>query len=362
MIRQTVLHQQHLDAGARMIDFAGWDMPLHYGSQLTEHQVVRDSAGVFDVSHMGVIDIDGKGARDYLRYLLSNDIDHLDGTGQAQYTLMLNERGGVVDDLIVYRLDNTYRLVVNSANRDTDLAWIRLHAADRQVNVEARPELAILAVHGPEAIDRVCVLLPPAQSEQVRALPNFRCTLRDGWLFARTGYTGEKGLELVMPGTEAPAFWTRLMEADIQPVGLGARDTLRLEAGMNLYGHEMDEDTSPLTANLEQVVAWEPTDRNFIGREAVSEHKRQQQAGTLPCLTGVVLESRGVLREGQQVLTDSGEGVVTSGCFSPSLKQGIGLARIPRQSRECRVVIRDREVPARIVKPGFIRGGRRVFE
>lgn len=362
MSRQTVLHQQHLEAGARMIDFAGWEMPLHYGSQLSEHQTVRDSAGVFDVSHMGVIDIGGEGAGDFLRYLLSNDIARLDGPGQAQYTLMLNERGGVVDDLIVYRLDNTYRCVVNSANRDTDLAWIRLHAADRRVDIEARPELAILAVNGPEAIDRVCALLPAGPSGQVRALRNFQCTVLDDWLIARTGYTGEKGLELIMPGTGAPAFWARLMAAGIQPVGLGARDTLRLEAGMNLHGHDMDEETSPLAANLEQVVAWQPTERNFIGREAVSEHRRQQQAGTLPCLTGLVLESRGVLREGQQVLTDSGEGVVTSGCFSPSLKQGIGLARIPRQSRECRVVIRDREVPARIVKPGFVRGGRRVFE
>lgn len=361
MSKQTVLHQQHLDAGAKMIDFAGWDMPLHYGSQLVEHQAVREKAGVFDTSHMGVIDISGPEAEAFLSYLLSNDITRLDEPGKAQYTLMLNERGGVLDDFIVYRIAKGYRLIVNSAMRDSDLTWIQLHGADRQVEITPRPTLAILAVQGPDAIEQVCSLLPAEQSAAVQALGNFRSIELGDWLFARTGYTGEKGLELIMPGTEAVTFWVELMKAGVQPVGLGARDTLRLEAGMNLYGQDMDENTSPLAANLEQVIAWQPEERNFIGREAVTEHKRQQAAGTLPCLVGVVLEARGVPREGQQVLTDKGEGILTSGCFSPSLKQGIGLARIPCQASECRVVIRNKEVAARIVKPGFVRGGRSII-
>ena len=362
MNKQTALYQQHLDAGARMVDFGGWDMPLHYGSQLAEHQQVREHAGVFDVSHMTVIDISGKQGRDFLRHLLSNDVDRLDAPGKAHYSLMLNEQGGVVDDLIVYRMQSGYRLVVNCATREKDLDWITRHASAFDVVISERPLLAILAVHGPESIERVCELLPSDLAEAVRALGYFQSLEMDDRLIARTGYTGEKGLELILPQAQVPKLWQQLLAAGVQPVGLGARDTLRLEAGMNLYGHDMDERTPALAANLLHAVALVPEDRNFIGRAAVTAQRNEQQAGSLPVLSGVVMEERGVLREGQKVLTDRGEGVLTSGCFSPTLKHAIGLARIPAGSSTAQVDIRGKLTPVRIIRPGFVRFGKKIFE
>ncbi|MEX2366908.1 MAG: glycine cleavage system aminomethyltransferase GcvT [Pseudohongiellaceae bacterium] len=362
MNKRTSLYQKHLAAGARMVDFAGWDMPINYGSQLNEHRQVREHAGVFDVSHMTVVDIRGPGARGFLRYLLANDIDRIDAPGRALYSAMLNENGGVVDDLIVYRMHEGYRLVVNCATREKDLQWLEQQSAGFNTSITERPGLAILAVHGPESIDKVCTLLPPQQAEQVRGLGNFRGMESGDCFIARTGYTGEKGLELILPEAQAADLWDRLLAKGVSPIGLGARDSLRLEAGMNLYGHDMDESVSPLAANMEQTIAWQPEDRHFIGREAVTDHKVLQQAGKLPVLTGVVLEQRGILREGQQVITDLGKGTLTSGGFSPTLNHGIGLARIPAGSSTCRVDIRGRLEPVRIVKPNFVRFGKKIFE
>lgn len=362
MTKRTALYQKHLDAGARMVDFAGWEMPINYGSQLAEHKQVREQAGVFDVSHMTVVDIHGTGALAFLRHLVTNDPAKLDVPGRALYTAMLNEQGGVIDDLIVYRLEQHYRVVVNCATREKDLAWLAKVAAGFPVELKERPELAILAVHGPEAIGKVCALLPDAQATVVGALGNFRCIELGDWFIARTGYTGEKGLEVLLPATEAPAFWDRLLAAGVLPVGLGARDTLRLEAGMNLYGHDMDESISPLAANMEQTISWEPAERDFIGRAAVAAHKQQQLAGKLPRMVGLVLETRGVLREGQKVITDTGEGVITSGTFSPTLNLSIALARVPYHSTACQVELRGGLAPVRIVKPNFVRFGKKVFE
>ena len=363
MGQRTALYQKHLDAGAKMVDFAGWDMPINYGSQIEEHNQVRQHAGVFDVSHMTVVDIAGGDAIDFLRYLLANDVARLDQVGRALYSAMLNEDGGVIDDLIVYRMNTGYRLVVNCATRVKDLEWMNRQAASFDVTLTERPELAILAVHGPEAIDRVCSLLPSAQADLVRELGNFRgVELDDNWFVARTGYTGEKGLELIFPEQEAPGFWERLLEAGVKPVGLGARDTLRLEAGMNLYGHDMDETISPLAANMEQTIAWEPESRNFIGRKALTQHQKLRDMGELPELVGLVLESRGVLREGQKVVTDRGEGIITSGSFSPTLKHSIALARIPRNSVTFEVEMRGALTPVRKLKPNFVRFGKKVFE
>lgn len=363
MAHHTSLYQKHLDAGARMVDFAGWEMPINYGSQIEEHNRVREHAGVFDVSHMTVIDVAGTQADDFLRRLLANDVARLDVPGRALYSAMLNEAGGVIDDLIVYRMRDGFRLVVNCATRDKDLAWLDRQAGAFQVVITERPDLAILAVHGPESIDKVCAILPEKQAELVRALGNFRgVELPGDWFVARTGYTGEKGLELIFPNREAPAVWDLLLEQGVKPVGLGARDTLRLEAGMNLYGHDMDESISPLAANMEQTIAWDPADRLFIGRQALESQRREQQAGTLPELVGLVLESRGVLREGQRLVTDRGEGVITSGSFSPTLKHSIALARIPRGSSDCQVDLRGTMTPVRIVKPNFVRFGKKVFE
>ncbi len=361
MGKRTTLYAKHVDAGAKLVDFAGWDMPINYGSQIEEHQQVRGDCGVFDVSHMTVLDIRGRDGLAFLRYLLANDVARLDQAGKALYSAMLNESGGVVDDLIAYRMSFGFRLVVNCATRDKDLAWMDRHGADYELLVEERPDLAILAIHGPRSLERVSQALPQFE-ERVAALGNFQGFESDDYFIARTGYTGEKGVEIIFPAAEAPAAWDALLAAGVKPIGLGARDTLRLEAGMNLYGHDMDEDTSPLAANMGFSLAWEPADRNFIGRSALTVAKERQQAGELPHLVGLVLEGRGVLREGQAVNTDRGPGVITSGSFSPTLKHSIALARIPMGSESCQVDMRGTLTPLRIVKPSFVRFGKKVFE
>ena len=362
MGKQTSLFQQHVDAGAKIVDFAGWDMPINYGSQIEEHNIVRTDAGMFDVSHMTVVDVSGRDATPYLRYLFANDIAKLDADGRALYSAMLNEEGGVVDDLIVYRMSFGYRVVVNCATRLKDLAWMARHCSGFAVSIEERPRLAILAVHGPASLDKVISVLTPEQGEAVRTLGNFRGVELGDWFIARTGYTGEKGVELIFPDESAPELWNKLLALGVKPIGLGARDTLRLEAGMNLYGHDMDETVSPIAANMEQTISWEPEDRDFVGRQAVSEHLRRQREGKLPYLTGLVLEGRGVLREGQKVITDKGEGIITSGSFSPTLKHSIALARIPTNSQSCQVDLRGTLTPVRIVKPNFVRFGKKIFE
>lgn len=357
---RTPLYEKHVDAGAKIVDFAGWDMPLHYGSQIAEHRQVRAHAGVFDVSHMNVVDVDGPDAETFLRHMLCGDVAGL-RPGTALYSLLLNDDGGVIDDLIVYRRESGWRVVANCGTRAKVLAWLRRHAEGRQVDLRERGDLAILAVHGPEAIATLSRLLP-GHAERVQALGAFGFTESGDIFIARTGYTGENGVELIVPGTAAPALWDELNAAGIPPIGLGARDTLRLEAGMNLYGHDMDESTSPLSANLAWTIAWEPADRDFIGRAAVTRHRELLAAGQLPVLTGLVLETRGVLREGQKVTTDRGEGVITSGTFAPTLNVSIALARVPVHSTACTVDLRGTPTPVRLVKPRFVRFGKKVFD
>lgn len=368
MGQQTALYAKHLEAGAKIVDFGGWDMPIQYKSLIEEHTAVREQAGVFDVSHMTIVDIDGPDAEPWLRYLLANDVARLRDTGHALYTGMLNDNGGVIDDLIVYRMATGFRLVVNCATREKDLAWMQSQQAGFTVSLTERPELAILAVQGPKAIDIVCQIIgqrfSPDDSTSVSGLKNFYGVKLDDWFVARTGYTGENGVEIMLPNSEAPAIWDLLLEAGVKPIGLGARDTLRLEAGMNLYGHDMDESISPLSANMGWTIAWEPAERDFIGREALA--KQRQHRETLPVLTGLVMEERGVLREGLRVectLSDgtTQDGVITSGTFSPTLKHAIALARIPADSQQCTVDIRGKLVPVRLVKPGFVRHGKKVF-
>ncbi len=361
MGQQTALFAKHLEAGAKIVDFADWDMPINYGSQIEEHQQVRTAAGVFDVSHMTVVDLSGPDAQNYLQYLLANDVVRLDAIGRALYSAMLNEEGGVIDDLIVYRMSFGYRIVVNCATRQKDLDWMAKQAASFDVKIKEQPGMAILAVHGPESIDKVCEVLPE-HTETIRALGNFRGVELDDWFVARTGYTGEKGLEVIFPQEQAPQLWDKLLGVGVKPVGLGARDTLRLEAGMNLYGQDMDEKISPLAANMNFSIAWEPTERDFIGRKAIEEHRSSLLAGNFPQLVGLVLEGRGVLRAGQEVKTDKGEGLITSGSFSPTLKHSIALARIPVNSESCQVDIRGKLTSVRIVKPNFVRFGKKVFE
>lgn len=348
--------------GAKMVDFAGWDMPIHYGSQIEEHHQVRRAAGMFDVSHMCVVDLHGAKTRDLLRFMMANDVARLDGRpGKALYSCMLNERGGVIDDLIIYHMSNVwYRVVVNAGTRDKDIGWMRQHASSFGVDVEVRSDLAMIAVQGPEARDKVHQVLANRAGD-VRELSRFSATESGRFFVARTGYTGEDGYEIMLPEEQAEDFWHALQETGVKPCGLGARDTLRLEAGMNLYGQDMDDDTSPLISGLGWTIAWEPGDRRFIGRDVI---EAEREAGPAQRLVGLVLEEKGVLRAHQKVIVDGlGEGETTSGSFSPTLGKAIALARIPvGEATTCQVAIRNKLLSARIVKPPFVRNGKAMID
>ncbi|MEE4164294.1 MAG: glycine cleavage system aminomethyltransferase GcvT [Woeseiaceae bacterium] len=355
--RKTALYDEHVAAGARMVDFGGWDMPLHYGSQKEEHHAVRRHAGVFDVSHMTIVDVEGARARDFLRRLLANDVARLTVPGKALYSCMLNESGGVIDDLIVYFFTpERYRLVVNAATRDKDLAWIGEQAAAFDVRVTERPELAMLAVQGPEARRLASAILPAACRDDAMALKPFFGIDAGDWFVARTGYTGEDGFEIVMPEGAAAAAWRALLDAGVAPCGLAARDTLRLEAAMNLYGNDMDEETSPLEAGLGWTIAFEPADRDFIGRRAVEAVKADPDRRRF---VGLLLEDKGVLRGHQRVVVEGiGDGETTSGGFAPTLERSIALARLPAGDYDrARVDIRGKLLEVRIVSTPFVRNG-----
>jgi len=360
-MQQTPLHAEHVTLGAKMVDFAGWDMPLHYGSQLTEHQIVRQQAGMFDVSHMVQIEVKGPQARDYLRHLLANDVAKLKVPGKALYTCMLNEKGGVIDDLIVYYLtDEFYFLITNAGTHDKDLAWMNKQAAKFKVTVQERTDLVMIAVQGPKAKDYLTKVLPENFATKLEELRPFTVLWENNWWVARTGYTGEDGFEIILPSDQAVKFWRDLFHAGVKPAGLGARDTLRLEAAMNLYGTDMDETTTPLETNLGWTVAWEPADRDFIGRAALTAQKAQGISRQLVC---VLLQGKGVLRGHQKVIVHEGTGEITSGSFSPLLQKGIGFASIPASSAHlCQIEIRGQWQPAQIVKGPFVRTGKIVYQ
>jgi len=360
MGQRTPLYDLHLALGAKMVDFGGWDMPLHYGSQVEEHHQVRRDCGVFDVSHMTVIDVAGSQAKAWLQYLLANDVERLGSPGRALYSAMLNEQGGVVDDMIVYRTDSGYRLVVNAATRDQDLAWMNAQLGGFDVQLLERPELAMLAIQGPQARHRISELVSQSRSQLIQQLKPFEGRSDGDWFIARTGYTGEDGLEIVLPAEQAPAFFNDLVGAGISPIGLGARDTLRLEAGMNLYGQDIDLNVSPLSANMAWTIAWEPSTRDFIGRAAL---ERQRAEGPGLKLVGLVLEERGVLRAHQVVrIAEVGEGEITSGSFSPTLSKSIALARVPMATADrAEVEIRGKWYPVRVVRPTFVRHGKTLI-
>ncbi len=355
-MQRTPLYDAHLAAGARMVDFSGWEMPIHYGSQMDEHHQVRNDAGMFDVSHMTVVDIEGADARRWLSRLLANDVARLTEPGKALYSCMLDEQGGVIDDLITYYLaEDRFRLVVNAATREKDLAWMRRQAEGYAVQVLQREQLAMIAVQGPTARDKAMSVMPPDAAAQAGGLAPFFAAQCGDLFVARTGYTGEDGFEITLPADQAEAFWDALLAAGVKPSGLGARDTLRLEAGMNLYGQDMDESVSPLESALGWTVAMKD-EREFIGRAAL---EAQKAAGVQRRLVGLVLEGRGVLRAHQKVVTPQGEGETTSGGFSPPLQRAIAFARIPVGDADaCQVDIRGKLLEARIVRPPFVRNGK----
>jgi aminomethyltransferase len=362
MTNKTPLHAVHQAAGAKLVPFAGWEMPLHYGSQVEEHHAVRQAAGMFDVSHMTVIDFTGGGAQGFLRRLLANDVARLKQPGKALYSCMLTPEGGVVDDLIVYfRAADSYRMVVNAGTTEKDLAWIRSQAPAEGVRIAPRRDLAMIAVQGPKARESTLPLLPVGLGEAAGTLKPFFAAEAGDWFVGRTGYTGEDGFEVMLPGDRAPAFWMALADAGVAPCGLGARDTLRLEAGMNLYGNDMDESQSPLESGLGWTIAWEPAEREFIGRSAI---EAQKQAGGLRRFVGLVLEGRGVLRDHQRLFDGEREvGEITSGGFSPSLQRSIALARVAADIDDgCEVEIRGKRLAVRRVRPPFVRNGQAQIE
>ncbi len=366
MTQKTILNDTHRALGAKMVDFGGWDMPIHYGSQIDEHHLVRQDAGMFDVSHMTVVDLRGARVREFLRRLVANSVDKLKVPGKALYTCMLNEQGGVIDDLIVYYRDEEFfRLVVNAATRDKDLAWISQQARAFDVAVSERPEFGMIAVQGPNAREKVLGLLREEDRAAIAKLGKFaageaRTAGGVDVFVARTGYTGEDGFEIIVPEAQTVAFWNALLAAGVKPAGLGARDTLRLEAGMNLYGQDMDETVSPYEAALAWTVALDEG-RDFIGRAALEAQKAN---GVPRQMIGLVMDEKGVLRHGQKVLTPNGEGEILSGTFSPTLGKAIAFARVPAggiapgAAGNVRVDIRGREVPVRVVKFPFVRDGK----
>jgi aminomethyltransferase len=352
----TPLYEAHREMGARLTDFAGWNMPLHYGSQIDEHHRVRRDAGMFDVAHMLAIDVEGAGARDFLRYVLANDVARLSEAGRALYSCMLDANGGVLDDLIVYaRPGDAYRVVVNAGTATKDREWLESHAKESgsDVRLRARRDLAILAIQGPNAREKFWAAFPKMRVA-TETLKPFQAAEADGMFVARTGYTGEDGFELMVSAGEAEAVWRALARAGVAPAGLAARDTLRLEAGMNLYGQDMDESITPLECGLAWTVDFSGT-RDFVGRRALEQNRPRF------AFVGLVLNDRGVMRAHQQVRTDAGPGEITSGGFSPTMNRSIALARVPpglAPGMQAQVEIRGNAVDARVVKPPFVRHGK----
>ncbi len=358
MLKQTALNARHRALGGKMVDFAGWEMPLHYGSQIEEHHRVRRDAGMFDVSHMLAIDLTGAGARAFLRRLLANNVDRLQLPGKAMYSCMLRPDGGVLDDLIVYYLrEDWFRIVVNAATAEKDLAWMQAQGEGADIGLAPRRDLSIIAVQGPHARARVWQAVPELQAA-TEHLKSFQATDVSPYFVGRTGYTGEDGFEVILPSERAAAFWDAVLQAGVAPVGLGARDTLRLEAGMNLYGQDMDETTTPLESGLTWTVDLD-AERDFIGKTALLAQRPTHD------LMGLVLLDKGVLRSHQTVHTGRGEGIITSGSFSPTLERSIALARLPRGlalGERVAVDVRGRRLDAKVVKYPFVRNGKSLID
>jgi aminomethyltransferase len=357
LLKTTPLNAVHRASNARMVDFGGWDMPVNYGSQIEEHHAVRTDAGMFDVSHMQAVDLEGNGVRGFLRRAIANNVDKLQAPGKALYSCMLNEQGGVIDDLIVYFFrEDFFRVVVNAGTAETDIAWLEsLNAKwNAGVSIKPRRDLAIIAVQGPNAREKVWKVLPDLRAKTQQMKP-FNAVIDGDMMIAGTGYTGEDGFELIVPATRVEALWKQLESAGVRPCGLGARDTLRLEAGMNLYGQDMDDTVSPLDAGLAWTVDLK-SERDFVGKAALMAKPQSQQYVGL-----ILVEKGGVLRSHQKVATPKGDGEITSGTFSPTLQQSVALARIPlgvEIGATVQVAVRDKQLAAKVVKLPFARNGK----
>jgi aminomethyltransferase len=368
-LKVTPLNAAHRAAGAKMVDFGGWDMPVNYGSQIEEHHAVRTDCGMFDVSHMCVVDIKGENVRSFLRGLVANNVDKLQVTGKALYSAMLNHDAGVIDDLIIYFMNETwFRLVVNAGTAEKDIAWMNAQndVSKSGVTITQRRDIAnpaeaiaLVAVQGPNARAKAWEVLPETKEASADMKPYNAVIVQTAAfgevMVARTGYTGEDGFEIGVAADKVHAFWDALVAVGVKPAGLGARDTLRLEAGMNLYGQDMDETVNPLDAGL----AWTidlVSERDFIGKAALlAKGQNAQYAGL------ILREKGGILRAHQKVICAQGEGEITSGTFSPSMQEAIALARIPMGvavGDTVHVVIRDKQLAATVVKMPFVRNGK----
>lgn len=359
MGKHTALHAKHLESNATFVEFGGWSMPAYYSSATEEHQAVRQHSGMFDVSHMTIVDVHGIDAKAYLQKLLANDVSRLTDAGKALYSAMLNNNGGIIDDLIVYNMDDWYRIISNCITREQALEWMTAQSKGFEVSLTDRSELCIIAIQGPDALAKVKSIRTEA-IELIDGLKPFQSQVKANWFYARTGYTGEDGLEVILSEEEAPDFWQSLLDAGVIPCGLDAADSLRIEAGLNAYGNEMDESTSPMIANMSNTIAWRPEERLFFGRDALANELTE---GIKLKLVGLILSSNDIINADQKVIIDGvGEGVVTSAAFSPSLKSSIAIARVPKDTGEhCQVEVQDKLINAKVIKLPFVRYGKKQF-
>lgn len=342
-----------------MVDFHGWSMPINYGSQISEHEEVRRGCGIFDVSHMTILDFKGPDAKNFVRKLIANDVGNLKEDCDAIYSAMLNENAGVIDDLIAYKMEFGYRLVVNCARREEDLKWISSISSDFDIEIDERIDLAMIAIQGPQALD----LLDELGLSSLKTKNRFQGIYENEVLAVKTGYTGEIGFEVILPNEKSEFIWEKTLNAGVKPIGLASRDTLRLEAGMNLYGFEMDDSISPMACNMGWTVSWLDESRDFIGKDTLL---KQIEDDNYHELVGIILDERIILRQGQKLYLDENkeiEGVVTSGTYSPSLKKPIALARLPRKDKKiCFTEARGKLIQAKIGSPRFVIGGKQVFK
>lgn len=360
-MKQTPLYACHVAQNAHMVAFGEWEMPMHYGSQIQEHLNTRREVGMFDVSHMVVTDIQGPEATHFLRSILSNDVAKIQ-PNQALYSCLLHHQGGVLDDLIVYQLSTDhYRLITNSVTREKISLWLNQLAQDFQITLQPQTQYALIAIQGPKAIETVSQQFATlGLQSKIKALKSFSALQTEHCFIARTGYTGEPGVEILLSAEDGVSLWNNLAEAGVSPCGLGARDTLRQEAGLNLYGQEMDETTNPYEANLGFTIDLSDSTRNFIGKQAVLAMQAQAQFN----LVGLVGDKSQIMRRHAPVfLADKTEGVVTSGTYSPTLSCAIAFARIPKQpAASVEVMVRRSPVQAQVVKLPFVRQGLATFE
>ena len=352
-MNKTPLNNAHIELGAKMVNFSHWEMPISYTSLIEEHHAVRNTAGVFDVSHMSVFDFNGGDQVAFFEKIFANDIKKISNEDKAIYGALLNEEGGILDDLIIYHANEKFRLVSNCSTREQNRQWYEKHAVEFGVEVVERSDMGILAIQGPDALSKILSI--DGINPQVNNLQSFGCMFDGDKLYARTGYTGEDGLEIIVPSVDINQFWDQALRLGCAPIGLGARDTLRLEAGLNLYGNDMTIENHPYESNLGWTIDMTDKNRQFIGKEAllsIDQSKSQK-------IVGIILRDKGVLRSGYEVIHDEGKGVVLSGSYSPTLQSSIGLARVDQgYKKDGKVMIRNKMLNIDFVSPRFIERGK----